>query len=63
VRELERASARLGRLSEAERRDVEALTAQIVAKLLHDPTVRVKEGGPAHADALRSLFALDEERA
>ncbi len=63
VRELERASARLGRLSEAERRDVEALTAQIVAKLLHDPTVRVKEGGREHADALRSLFALDEERA
>jgi hypothetical protein len=34
-----------------------------VAKLLHDPTVRVKEGGPERADALRALFALDEERA
>jgi len=63
TRELERASGRLARLSDAERRDVEALTAQIVAKLLHDPTVRVKEGGPERADALRALFALDEERA
>ena len=63
ARELERASARLARLSDGERRDVEALTAQIVAKLLHDPTIRVKEGGPARADALRALFALDEERA
>jgi glutamyl-tRNA reductase len=41
---------------------VETLTAQIVSKLLHEPTVRVKEAPAGHAEALRSLFALDEER-
>jgi glutamyl-tRNA reductase len=60
--ELERANGRLAGLSEDERRNVEALTAQIVNKLLHDPTVRVKQSGE-HADALRELFALDEDPA
>ena len=41
------------------------LTAQIVNKLLHDPTVRVKAAaasadGRDYAEALRDLFALDE---
>ena len=36
----------------------------MVDKVLHTPTVRVKElaadpGGPTYADALRELFALD----
>jgi glutamyl-tRNA reductase len=59
--ELERAEARLERLSEEERRSVETLTAQIVSKLLHEPTVRAKEE-PEHAEALRSLFDLEEGR-
>jgi glutamyl-tRNA reductase len=65
ARELARAEPRLQGLSEADRREVEVLTAQIVNKLLHDPTVRVKEAaasrdGGEYADALRELFALDE---
>ena len=48
-----------------ERRRLDAVTAQIVAKLLHEPTVRMKEaaadgGGEAYAAAIRQLFALDE---
>lgn len=66
-RELERAEARLGRLSDAERRAVEAMTAQIVNKLLHLPTVRLKEAAAAadgvlYADAVRHLFGLEDER-
>jgi glutamyl-tRNA reductase len=58
--ELARAEGRLGGLSDAERRSVETLTAQIVSKLLHEPTVRMKEGPPEHAEAVRELFALDD---
>ncbi len=65
-RELARAEPRLRTLSDSDRRNVEALTAKIVNELLHEPTVRVKEaaavGAEAYADALRELFALDEER-
>jgi glutamyl-tRNA reductase len=64
--ELARARRRLARLSEEERRAVEALTVQIVNKLLHEPTVRLKEAaagaeGSAHADAVRHLFDLDAD--
>ena len=41
--ELARAQPRLARLSECERAAVDALTTQIVSKLLHLPTVRLKE--------------------
>jgi len=65
--ELARTEPRLRTLTDEERSEVERLTAQIVNKLLHEPTVRVKEaasdGAEAYADALRELFALDEERA
>jgi glutamyl-tRNA reductase len=59
--------AKLGRLSERERRTVESVTAQIVNKLLHLPTVRMKQAaaaaeGAAYADAVRHLFGLEEER-
>jgi glutamyl-tRNA reductase len=57
--ELARADARLAELSERERRAVETLTAQIVNKLLHAPTVRAKETG---SEPLRELFALSDER-
>jgi glutamyl-tRNA reductase len=64
VRELGRAGHRLADLSPEERRAVEAVTVQIVNKLLHDPTVRLKEAaagadGAAYADAVRHLFGLD----
>jgi len=63
--ELARAESALGRMSEAERRVVESVTAGIVNKLLHLPTVRLKEAaagadGVAYADAVRHLFGLDE---
>jgi glutamyl-tRNA reductase len=56
--ELARAEPRLAELSERERRAVETLTAQIVNKLLHAPTVRAKESG---SEPLRELFALRDE--
>jgi glutamyl-tRNA reductase len=64
--ELERAEGRLAKLDDGERRIVEAITAQIVAKILHLPTVRMKEAaatpnGVLYADALQHLFGLDEE--
>jgi glutamyl-tRNA reductase len=62
--ELERARARLG-LSEDQHAAVESVTAQIVAKLLHLPTVRLKEAaaganGGSYAEAVRHLFGLDD---
>jgi glutamyl-tRNA reductase len=64
LRELGRARRRLADLSPEERRAVEAVTVQIVNKLLHDPTVRLKEAaagadGATYADAVRHLFGLD----
>ena len=57
--------AKLGTLPEGERDRLEAVTAQILAKLLHEPTVRMKQAaadgdGEAYAAAIRRLFALDE---
>jgi glutamyl-tRNA reductase len=59
--------AKLGRLPEHERRTVESVTTQILNKLLHLPTVRMKQAaaaaeGAAYADAVRHLFGLEEER-
>ncbi len=55
-----------GRLSESERRHVESVTTQILAKLLHLPTIRMKEAaaaadGVVYADVVRHLFGLGEE--
>ena len=64
--ELRKAESRLERLSEAERSAVESITAQIVNKLLHLPTVRMKQAAAAadgvlYADAVRHLFGLGED--
>jgi glutamyl-tRNA reductase len=64
--ELRKADALLGRLDESQRRAVEAITAQIVNKLLHLPTVRMKEAAAAadgviYAEAVRHLFGLGED--
>ena len=64
--ELAKAEGRLGRLTESERRLVESVTAQIVNKLLHLPTVRLKQAAAAtdgliYADVVRYLFGLDGE--
>jgi glutamyl-tRNA reductase len=66
--ELAKAEGRLGRLSESERRAVESMTSQIVNKLLHLPTVRLKQAataadGPAYADVVRHLFGLEGDEA
>ncbi len=63
--ELRRNQGRLEGLSERERRAVESLTSQIVNKLLHLPTVRLKEAaagadGGVYADTVRHLFGLGD---
>jgi glutamyl-tRNA reductase len=62
--ELERFRAKLEDLDPKAAEALEALTRGIVAKLLHDPTVRVKEAagsgrGQHYADALTALFNLE----
>jgi glutamyl-tRNA reductase len=57
-KELARAGSRLSDLSPRERETVETLTAQIVNKLLHAPTVRAKQNG---SEPLRDLFALRDD--
>ena len=62
--ELEKAMRRLGSLSQRDREVVEALATGIVNKLLHQPTVRLKQeaaegNGTQYAEALRFLFDLD----
>ena len=64
--ELRKAEGLLGRLDESQRRAVEAVTAQIVNKLLHLPTVRMKQAAAAadgvlYAEAVRHLFGLGED--
>jgi glutamyl-tRNA reductase len=54
------------RVSDDERRTLESVTAQIMNKLLHLPTVRMKEAavtsdGALYADAVRHLFGLEED--
>jgi glutamyl-tRNA reductase len=64
--ELRRVEGKLGRLSPRERELVESLTAQIMNKFLHEPTVRMKRAatgpaGPAYAGAVQHLFGVGEE--
>lgn len=61
--ELGRFAGRLGELGAAERATVESLTRAIVAKLLHEPSVRLKSQagtpqGERNAAAVRDLFDL-----
>jgi glutamyl-tRNA reductase len=65
--ELEKVESRLERLSEAERRAIESMTTQIVNKLLHLPTIRMKQAataadGVVYAETVRHLFGLEDER-
>jgi glutamyl-tRNA reductase len=68
IREAELANAEgvLERLDESERRAIETITSRIVDKLLHLPTVRLKQAaaaadGVVYAEAVRHLFGLGEE--
>ncbi|MEO3767131.1 glutamyl-tRNA reductase [Streptomyces sp. B5E4] len=62
--EIARLEGRLPGLDERQRAEVAQTVRRVVDKLLHAPTVRVKElaatpGGAGYADALRELFDLD----
>jgi glutamyl-tRNA reductase len=66
VAELERFRSKLDTVDAKTAEAIEALTRGIVAKLLHEPTVRVKEAadsgrGELYADALSTLFDLEPE--
>ena len=65
--ELDRFASRLASLTPDERDAVEGLASAIVAKLLHDPIVALKErsepgSGRAHAHLLAELLGLDPSR-
>jgi glutamyl-tRNA reductase len=62
--ELARFRSRLARLDPDASEAVDALTRGLVNKLLHDPTVRIKDAagtaqGELYADALAALFGLE----
>ncbi|MGH3630443.1 MAG: hypothetical protein ACRDRL_23745, partial [Sciscionella sp.] len=62
--ELLRLDARLPELTDGVRDELSKTVRRVVDKLLHTPTVRIKQlagaqGGADYADALRELFALD----
>ena len=62
--ELDWFAARRPDVAAADRADIEQLVNRVVDKLLHSPTVRVKElaagpDGDAYAEALHRLFDLD----
>ncbi|MDQ1287468.1 MAG: glutamyl-tRNA reductase [Actinomycetota bacterium] len=62
--ELARLRGRLGDVDDRVRSEIEHTVNRVVDKLLHTPTVRVKElagepGGDTYAEALRNLFGLD----
>jgi hypothetical protein len=62
--ELGRLDSRLPELDERSRAEITQTVRRVVDKLLHAPTVRVKQlaaepGGASYADALRELFDLD----
>src|SRR4051794_10954008 len=64
--EMERFGAKLAKLDPDARALVDAITQGVVNKLLHEPTVRVKDAagtprGDYYADALASLFDLPTE--
>ncbi|MGX1672477.1 glutamyl-tRNA reductase [Streptomyces sp. NPDC055400] len=64
--EIARLDGRLPELDEKQRAEITQTVRRVVDKLLHAPTVRVKQlaaepGGAGYADALRTLFDLDPE--
>ncbi len=64
TQELKRALQRLGPISEREKQIIEQLSSRIVKKLLHEPTVRLKQEGSRNGSLeqlARELFGLKEE--
>jgi glutamyl-tRNA reductase len=65
--EIRAAELRRAKLTDAERRAAESVTAAVLNKLLHLPTIRMKQAAAAadgviYADAVRHLFGLEDER-
>jgi glutamyl-tRNA reductase len=65
--EIRAAELRRAKLTDDERRAAESVTAAVLNKLLHLPTIRMKQAAAAadgviYADAVRHLFGLEEER-
>ena len=65
--EIRAAELQRAKLSDSERRAAESVTAAVLNKLLHLPTIRMKEAAAAadgviYADAVRHLFGLEDER-
>jgi glutamyl-tRNA reductase len=64
--EIRTAELRRAKLSDAELRAADSVTAAVLNKLLHLPTIRMKEAAAAadgviYADAVRHLFGLEDE--
>jgi glutamyl-tRNA reductase len=65
--EIRAAELSRAKLSDSERRAADSVTAAVLNKLLHLPTIRMKEAAAAadgviYADAVRHLFGLEDER-
>jgi glutamyl-tRNA reductase len=65
--EIRKAELARARLTGSERRAAESVTTAVLNKLLHLPTIRMKQAAAAadgviYADAVRHLFGLEDER-
>src|SRR5205807_4015912 len=65
--EIRTAELARAKLNDEERRAAESVTAAVLNKLLHLPTIRMKQAAAAadgviYADAVRHLFGLEDER-
>jgi glutamyl-tRNA reductase len=65
--EIRTAELEKAKLSDSERRAAESVTAAVLNKLLHLPTIRMKQAAAAadgviYADAVRHLFGLEDDR-
>jgi glutamyl-tRNA reductase len=65
--EIRAAELSRAKLTDAERRAAESVTTAVLNKLLHLPTIRMKEAAAAadgvlYADAVRHLFGLEDDR-
>ena len=65
--EIRAAELQRAKLNDSERRAAESVTTAVLNKLLHLPTIRMKEAAAAadgviYAEAVRHLFGLEDER-
>jgi glutamyl-tRNA reductase len=65
--EIREAELQKAKLNDAERKAAESVTSAVLNKLLHLPTIRMKQAAAAadgviYADAVRHLFGLEDER-